>query len=201
MDGIVKRLKSKQRRTFLLNHSAREIVKLIGALPDTETVYKLISFSGGFASISFVKAVADFEVIEELTASTLRIGEKQFEYLSKLNQNGGLKSARFFVGSLMETDEKKNEKYNYYGKFNAVCDQNGWKRITVNNHSKIILMRTKENYYVLETSSNLNENPKIEQYSFENSKELYDFYYGFFDALEESKVVKCGKSETAHSAN
>lgn len=201
MDGIVKRLKSKQRRTFLLNHSAREIVKLIGALPDTETVYKLISFSGGFASISFIKAVADFEVIEELTASTLRIGEKQFKYLSKLNQNGGLKSARFFIGSLMAEDEKKNEKYNYYGKFNAVCDQNGWKRITVNNHSKIILMRTKENYYVLETSSNLNENPKIEQYSFENSKELYDFYYGFFDALEESKVIECGKSEAAHSAN
>ena len=201
MDGIVKRLKSKQRRTFLLNHSAREIVKLIGALPDTETVYKLISFSGGFASISFVKAVADFEVIDELTASTLRIGEKQFEYLATLQKAGKLVSARFFIGSLMAEDEKKQGKYNYYGKFNAVCDQNGWKRITVNNHSKIILMRTKENYYVLETSSNLNENPKIEQYSFENSKELYDFYYGFFDALEESKVIKRGESETAHSAN
>ena len=60
-------------------------------------------------------------------------------------------------------------------------------------------MRTKENYYVLETSSNLNENPKIEQYSFENSKELYDFYYDFFDKLEEAKVEvkKDGRSKAA----
>lgn len=176
-------------------------MKLIGTLPDKETVYKLISFSGGFASVSFIKAVADAEIIEELTASTLRIGEKQFEYLAKLRKDGRLLSARFFIGSLMAEDEKKEAKYNYYGKFNEFCDQNGWRRITVNNHSKIILMRTKENYYVLETSSNLNENPKIEQYSFENSKELYDFYYKFFDALEESKVIKCGKSETADCAD
>ena len=27
------------------------------------------------------------------------------------------------------------------------------------------------NFYVVETSSNLNENPKIEQYSFENDEE------------------------------
>lgn len=45
-------------------------------------------------------------------------------------------------------------------------------------------MRTSENYYVLETSSNLNENPKIEQYSFENNKELYLFYYEFFEKLK-----------------
>lgn len=199
MDGICKRLKSKQTRPFILAHSAREILKLICELPDKSTVFKLISFSGGFASASFIKAVADRETILELTASTLRIGEKQFEYLAKLRKDGKLLSARFFIGSLMAEDEKKEAKYNYYGKFNEFCNQNGWKRITVNNHSKIILMRTKENYYVLETSSNLNENPKIEQYSFENSKELYDFYYDFFDKLEEAKVEvkKDGRSKAA----
>ena len=63
-------------------------MKLIGTPPDTETVYKLVSFSGGFASVSFIKAVADAEIIEELTASTLRIGEKQFEYLAALRKAG-----------------------------------------------------------------------------------------------------------------
>jgi hypothetical protein len=29
---------------------------------------------------------------------------------------------------------------------------------------------------VIETSSNLNENPKIEQFSFENDAELFEFY-------------------------
>lgn len=187
MDGIVKRLSAKQARPFILNHSSREIIKLMGQLPDAKTVYKLISFSGGFASESFIKAVADREPIEELTASTLRIGEKQFNYLSGLNDSGKLMKARFFVGSIMKSDTK-SEKYDYYTRFCAVCEKNSWRHIVVNNHSKIILMRTEKNWYVLETSSNLNENPKIEQYSFENSKELYDFYYDFFDKLEMARA-------------
>lgn len=198
MDGICKRLKSKQTRPFILAHSAREILKLICELPDKSTVFKLISFSGGFASASFIKAVTDRETILELTASTLRIGEKQFEYLAQLKKDRKLEKARFFIGSIMKSD-KRNEKYDYYSRFCAVCKENEWRHILANNHSKIILMRTPKNWYVLETSSNLNENPKIEQYSFENSKELYDFYYDFFDKLEEAKieVKKDGRSKTA----
>ena len=44
-------------------------------------------------------------------------------------------------------------------------------------------METKKNYYVVETSSNLNENPKIEQFSFENDKELFLWYEEFFKEL------------------
>ena len=121
----------------------------------------------------------------ELSASTLRIGEKQFRELSELHKKNRLERARFFIGSIMKSD-MRNSKYDYFTRFNEVCDQNGWKRILINNHSKIILMRTHENYYVLETSSNLNENPKIEQYSFENNHELYEFYSGVFDMMEEA---------------
>lgn len=44
------------------------------------------------------------------------------------------------------------------------------------NHSKVTLMRTDCNWYVLETSSNLNENQKIEQFRFENDEHLFEFY-------------------------
>jgi len=153
-------------------------------LPSNDECIKLISFDGGFSSISFISLVAQKENILELIASSLRIGEKQFIHLAKLSQAGRLNKATFFLSTLMKEDKKKKHKYDYYSKFEEVCKINNWKHIVINNHSKIILMRTQNNYYVLETSSNLNENPKIEQYSFENNKELYDFYYDFFKLLK-----------------
>ena len=62
--------------------------------------------------------------------------------------------------------------------------------MNTNNHSKIILAKTKHNFYVIETSSNLNENPKIEQFNFENSKRLYEFYLLLFKELIQNGETK-----------
>ena len=180
---------AKQNRTtrpFILQTSSQVLDQELGRslpAPDAE-IYKIMSLGGLIASASFIKYVADKEPIEELTASTLRIGEKQFRYIFSLAQHKRVKLCRFFTSTLQKQTDKKSAKYNYFQEFERICRDKGWKNIVVNNHSKIILMRTKSNYYVLETSSNLNENPKIEQYSFENSEELYRFYYHFFDLLE-----------------
>ena len=186
-DILSKKVKRRRLKPFILTTSVKDLAKELGdVLPDENEVVKLISLYGGIASLSFIKLVADREAIEELTASTLRIGRKQFQYLTSMGATKKLKAARFFTSSMQKDVDAASAKasYNYAKQFETVCQKNGWKNLIVNNHSKIILMRTKNNYYVLETSSNLNENPKIEQYSFENNKELYDFYYSFFDALE-----------------
>lgn len=187
VNGIAVALNSKYQHPFILNKSINDLkVLLKNNLPDTKTIYKFISISGGFASISFIKYVAGKEIIEELTASTLRIGQKQFYYLEKLADAKRIKKAKFFIGSksIMEGKRKYEGKYGYFENFENCCKRNNWEYLIVNNHSKIILMKTKNNHYVLETSSNLNENPKIEQYSFENNKDLYDFYYNFFEVLK-----------------
>jgi hypothetical protein len=200
--GLLKTLKQKKRQAYCLNDGNRNIDEITGGkLPNKGECYKFISLSGGFASVNFIKTIANKEPIEELTASTLRIGEKQFICLSNLSKREKLQRATFFIGSIMEEDAAKNKKYDYYTRFMDTAKNFGWEVYVVNNHSKIILMRTNENYYVLETSSNLNENPKIEQYSLENSKELYDFYYNFFEILKtanrgnEKKASMCQLSK------
>ena len=53
-----------------------------------------------------------------------------------------------------------------------------------------MLFDTDNGKYVLETSSNLNENPKIEQFSFEQNSELFDFYKKLFELMfEEGKEI------------
>jgi hypothetical protein len=185
MEGLIQRVKSKKKKFFQINKSIISLDAILNqCLPCEGECIKLISFDGGFSSISFISLVAQKENILELTASTLRIGEKQFIHLARLSQARKLHKATFFLSTLMKEDKKRINKYNYYGKFEEICKINKWERIVVNNHSKIILMRTQDNFYVIETSSNLNENPKIEQYSFENDKTLYSFYYGFFEKLK-----------------
>lgn len=191
--GIYQKISTESRKCFLLGESAAGLQKILEKcqLKPRESL-KIISFSGGFASISFVKSIAEREVIEYLFASTLRVGERQAQILDDLEFSGRIKHAEFIVGGIMKTDEES--RYNYYEAFCRICKKNRWRYVVVNNHSKIILMQTQRNFYVLETSSNLNENPKIEQFSFENNKELFDFYKEFFEKVME--VAERGKGKT-----
>lgn len=59
-------------------------------------------------------------------------------------------------------------------------------------------MKTKNNYYVVETSSNLNENPQIEQFTFENDKDLCQFYYDIFKVIMEVEKVGEKSNEKRH---
>jgi len=142
-------------------------------------VYKFIS-DGGFSSISFIKYIAEHTIVKELWASTFRIGKKELWWIDTLHKHGRIGMCHFAVRSLMKNDSKRVKQYGYYDRFVDVCNNNGWEYLTINNHSKILLFDTEDGKFVIETSSNLNENPKIEQFSFEKDEELFDFYCDVF---------------------
>lgn len=150
------------------------------ALPDKDTVYKFVS-DGKFCSAAFIKFVADKTVINCLYASSFRIGAKELQLIDMLYKSGKIKHCIFAIGTLMANAKANAKKYNYYNNFKQICDVNNWEYATVNNHSKLILFDTNCGKFVLETSSNLNENPKIEQFSFEKSEELFYFYKSLFE--------------------
>ena len=173
------------RKTFNIIASSSELNRLIPNLPNEEC-YKIIS-AGNFASISFIRLVGNRARIKELTISTLRVGKKELQCLDLMAKNGRIDAATFVVGSIMKNDSKKGLSYHYYDNFEKICLKNGWKYCVFNNHSKIILMDTELGKFVLETSSNLNENPKIEQFSFEKVEKLYNFYYNFLHEIARCK--------------
>lgn len=181
-------IKVKQKRkVFKLIGSVHELSKYMTDLPDKETVYKFVT-DGGFSSISFVKYIADHCHVRELYASSFRIGKKELLLINGMYNSGAIERCHFAVGTLMASGSKSDRKYGYYNCFKDLCDRNGWEYAMVNNHSKILLFDTDAGKYVIETSSNLNENPKIEQFSFEQSEELYEFYKGVFEAWKKENV-------------
>lgn len=178
--GLVKKLKRNERKMFDVNNEVKQLDGLIASPPADGEVYKLLSIAGGFSSIAVIKFVAKFEVIEQLYCSTFRIGRKQFEVIEQLNDCKRILKANFITST---TQKNTDTDYAYYEYICESCKNRGFGLKIFNNHSKLILMKTKKNYYVVETSSNLNENPKIEQFSFENDKELFLWYEEFFKEL------------------
>lgn len=157
-----------KRKRFNIILSVREIEGLLDRLPEEGEVYKFLS------------------------TSTLRVGKKEMQALNVLHSGGRLEKANFLIGSFMKNDSKTGLKYGYYQLFDRICGKNGWNYTVVQNHSKILLFETEAGKFVIETSSNLNENPKMEQFSFEKNAELYDFY---FSALGE--LVKGGSGHAS----
>lgn len=162
-------------KNFNIIRSTTEIENLMGGLPDVNVCYKFVS-TGGFSAISFIKFVAERTAINHLYVTTLRVGKKELRELDRLHSRGRLRDCTIITGSLMKDDSRIGKSYGYYDNLVAVCDKNNWTVKSVKNHSKLILMDTATGKYVIETSSNLNENPKIEQFSLEKSAELYYFY-------------------------
>lgn len=174
---MLKKQKQKVKR-YSIMRSVHELEQEMPRLPEDE-VYKIVS-DGRFSSISFIKYIADRAKIHEMYVSSFRIGRKELQLIDALHSTGWIGMCHFAVGTLMANDSTTVKRYHYYDDFKVVCGKNGWEYITVNNHSKILLFDTDTGKYVIETSSNLNENPKIEQFSFEKDEGLYKFYQQAF---------------------
>lgn len=189
-----------KRLNFNIMREKAAIETLMTDLPDDEIV-KLLSF-GVFSSIGFIRFVADREIIKNLDVSTFAVGANQSKALDVMADDGRILNARFFVGTIMEMDAmKKRAGINVADRaqaLDALCKKHSWNYYIVKNHSKIILFNCASGKYVLETSSNLNENPKFEQYSFEKNEALYNFYIKFFDGLEDGLNGET-QQETTHT--
>ena len=177
MENATNHIKLRQpRKTFNIIRSVREIEAYTPDLPEDGECYKYIS-TGGFSAISFIRFVASQTVINHLLVTTLRVGKKELRELDRLYRIGDLDRCTIITSGLMKDDSKLAKSYGYYDNLVKVCDKNKWELKSVKNHSKLLLMDTDNGKFVIETSSNLNENPKIEQFSFEKSDELFDFYF------------------------
>lgn len=180
LNSLVKKIFSKKRLFFDIDREEKQLKNKIMQPPRTEQVYKMLSVKGGFSSIAVISYIAKLEKIEELWVSTFRIGKKHFDVLCDLYKSGYIQDAIFFTS---DVQEKVDRDYKYYDYIKQRAKDNNWKVYSLKNHSKIILMQTSKNFYVIETSSNLNENPKIEHFNWENDEGLYVWYRSFFCEL------------------
>ena len=168
------RLGRTKRKRFTVLQGRANLSRELPRLPGLEESFAFVT-EGGFASVSFILRVAEQSPITDLYASTFRVGKKEIRALAALRERGRLERAAFLLSGVSQDDKRRDA-----GQFDLLvetCARYGWRWKSEHQHSKVFLMHTEDGaYYVLETSSNLNENPRIEQFRFENDEALYTFY-------------------------
>lgn len=169
-------LRSKERAYFDIHYGAK-ILSRRAELPRDGESLRAISYAGGFSSCSVVLWIAAKTKIERMFVSTLRVGKKEIDAIKDLHESGKLDSASFVLcGISKENKSLKGKDYGYTEYFEEKCAECGFEWCYAKNHSKIILLDTSEGKFVIETSSNFNENPKVEQFCITKSDLIYDFY-------------------------
>lgn len=139
----------------------------------------MISGRLGFSSMAVIDYVARRDPVELLSVATFNISRKRMRALESLHRRGLVRDARIV------TSDVKAGRDRYC---REACARMGWRFDEVKYHAKLILMRTEGGArHCVRTSSNLNENPRIETYTWDNDAEIYDFYAQLFDALRDMR--------------
>lgn len=161
---------------FTLEGAVAKLSGLKKIIPDEGESIRVVSDSHGFSSCALIMKIAELTEINELYASTLRVGKKELDAIVSLN----IENVSFAVGKVMK---QADTGYAYNDYFEITCEENGFAYQYVHNHSKVILLNTAAGRITIETSSNLNENPQIEQFCITNDTSVYDYYLRMFRSM------------------
>ena len=135
----------------------------------------MVSGRMGFSSMGVIGYVAERDPIAELSAMTFNVSRARMLALERLHAAGMVRD-----GCIVTSDVKAGR--DPYCR--EACARMGWRFFEVKNHAKLILMRTVGgDFHCVRTSSNLNENPRIETYSWDNDPGMFAFYAQLFDAV------------------
>ncbi len=192
--GLIKEEKPKthRRKSALLERSNKHIYKrahsemqLLNILDDKKlkrnTTYNFIT-SGDIDSLSFLNlALRTYKTIDHLLFSTWCMAGEDILYLFDLVDAGIIKKMDCYLGEIFPNSYKIEwalikEKY----KQNPTLG-----RVTVfKNHSKIFAaIDENNNGFSIQSSANINTNPRTENAAINTDTESYYFYKEYFDGI------------------
>jgi hypothetical protein len=141
---------------------------------ETNFSYHCISH-GDIDSLSYLRHIllAPNIYFEEIIISSWCIGTEDVKEILGFIDSGKLESVKWYVGKIFPGQYAEA-----YDLIKKNLDIFGMTLMVVRNHSKIIAAKNcKLNYFIsIESSANINTNPRIEQTVITASEDLYYFY-------------------------
>lgn len=151
-------------------------IKQISGIPLKNQHFRIVT-KNAINTFDFIQAILVNEIINNLTIAIYRIGKKIILQLIELQKSSKIDNIVFLINDGFP--KLVPDAYNLLKSFES-------KNLIIkleNNHTKIILAETKENYYVIEGSGNLSINARIEQYCFDNNELIYNFHKNWIDKI------------------
>ncbi len=162
---------------YIKNHYKNvKNVKEIMELPKENEIYHCITMNA-FNAFTFIPFILEKEIIEKMIVSTYAISLVVIKSIEKFMKKEKIKECFILISDVivkrkqyiinqLKVEASKNKKFHW-----NYCK----------THAKVTLIKTKDNYYVIEGSGNFNQNSQIEQYVIANNKKLYEFHKKWID--------------------
>ncbi len=124
-----------------------------------------------------VLSALEYGSIDHLYIATYAINQKAIEIFTNLLDSGDIKEWTLLIN--------ENMKYRMKGKevvlLEAEKKYENLHLIKKRNHAKVTLIEQENRHIVISGSGNYSENPKIEQYTICDDKELFEFHRGWIN--------------------
>lgn len=136
---------------------------------------------GNIDALSYLRHLLKPTYFDYVGVSTWCIARQVLTEISGWLDTGRIDQFALYAGEIF-----RNQYGDEYEMVLRMREQYGVHFVMAKNHSKVTLACNEaEGYYVVvESSANVNTNPRIEQACVTASRELFDFYREFFDGLQ-----------------
>lgn len=135
--------------------------------------------AGDVDSLSFLKIILRNQDLEYCLASTWCMSADDILQFDEWLVNGKIKRLDFYVGEIFPGTYKLE-----YKKLKEIFEKHNCGRIAVfRNHSKIYAGYGDKFHFGIETSANINTNPRTENACITIDKAIFEFYKSYFDGI------------------
>jgi len=141
-----------------------------------------VASRGDIDALSYVRHIlAGVSHLDHLLMSTWCIAKNDLTEISAWLDAGKIEQFDLYAGEIFPGSYGDE-----YEQMLSMCEAYGARLIIAKNHSKITLAsNAAEAYYLtVESSANVNTNPRIEQSTIHASCDLHAFYLEFFDGIK-----------------
>lgn len=174
---------------YLLAHYQRvgNIEAEVNRLPNEEEFF-FLQTNKQFNAFTFIPLICKHKTIRQLYATTYSINRNVVEALVELHKAGKIDRIHIVVNDSILSRNP------------LVCDllkaaNNEYANFEVSfawSHAKVCLVETKEDWFCIEGSGNWSENAMYEQYTFANSKGLFEFRKQLITEIDIRHEIKRG---------
>lgn len=135
---------------------------------------------GDIDSLSYMRHVVKSQPLDFVLVSTWCMARPDVEEIAGWLDAGRVKKVDWYVGEIFP-----NQYGDEYELVQAIVAKHGGRVCVARNHSKVMLGHHEADaYYVaIESSANVNTNPRIEQSAIHRNEDLFHFYADFYAEL------------------
>lgn len=172
-----KAIKINNQHLFHRLNSERMLEDILPLDVEQGSSYHVIS-GGDIDSFSYLMWILRMQKVKRLLCSTWCMARLDIEEFHRQIMLGRIGELSFYVGEIFPGSYPEE-----YAEICEVCRDSGGRVAVFRNHSKVMAGHGDKFSFVIESSANINTNPRTEQTVITINTELTNFYFEFYEKI------------------